>query len=116
MIKERTGTKFDRQCIDIKDREDIKENLYSGEENLKLKEDNKCDIFTTIVRIKGCNCNVVPVKSSKPLDKSLWLECSKVLARIHVGAPIKIGDIICKNILNTKVDIICTKNVNKITK
>ncbi|OAA88361.1 hypothetical protein WY13_01808 [Clostridium ljungdahlii] len=109
MIKESACTKFDRQCIVSKDRQDINENL-------KLKEDNKCDIFTTIVRIKGCNCNVVSVKSSKPLDKSLWLECSKVLARIHVGAPIKIGDIICKNILNTKVDIICTKNVNKITK
>lgn len=116
MIKESTYTKCNEQCIVSKDRQGINENLYSGEENLRLKEDNKFDIFTTIVRIKGSNCNVVSVKSSKPLDKSLWLECSKVLARIHVGAPVKIGDIICKNILNTKVDIICTKNVNKITK
>lgn len=74
---------------------------------------NKSGILTTLVRIKGSKYNVVPVKSSKPIDKKLWIECSKALSRIYVGAPIKIGDIVCKNILNTGVDIICTKNVNK---
>ena len=113
LIKEITCTKFNKQCIASKDKYDINENLYSGEENLGLKQDTKCDIFTTVVRIKGSDCNVVPVKSSRPLNKSLWLECSKVLSRIHVGAPIKLGDIICKNILNTGVDIICTKSIDK---
>lgn len=70
-------------------------------------------ILTTIVRIKGSNHNVVPVKSTKPIDKKLWIECSKALSRIYVGAPIRIGDMVCKNILNTGVDIICTKNVDK---
>ena len=69
-------------------------------------------ILTTLVRIKGSNlCNVVPVKSSKPINKRLWIECSKALSRIHVGPPIKIGDVVCKNILNIGVDIICTKNI-----
>jgi CxxC motif-containing protein len=71
-------------------------------------------IFTTLVRIKGSHlCNVVPVKSSKPIDKGLWIECSKALSRIHVGPPLKIGDVVCKNILNTRVDIICTKNIER---
>jgi CxxC motif-containing protein len=65
------------------------------------------------VRIKGSIHNVVPVKSTKPIDKKLWIECSKALSRIYVGAPIKIGDMVCKNILNTGVDIVCSKNVNK---
>lgn len=108
MIKEDICTK-NRRCVDNKGIHEINENLYSEEET-------KYDIFTTVVRIKGSDCNVVPVKSSMPLDKRLWIECSKVLARIHVGAPTKIGDIICKNILNTRVDIICTKNINKVTK
>ena len=69
-------------------------------------------IFTTLVRIKGSTlCNVVPVKSSKPINKSIWIECSKALSRIHVGPPIRIGDVVCKNILNTGVDIVCTKNI-----
>jgi CxxC motif-containing protein len=71
-------------------------------------------ILTTLVRIKGSDAfNVVPVKSSKPINKGLWIECSKALSRIHVGPPLKIGDVVCKNILNTRVDIICTKNIER---
>nr|WP_242971892.1 DUF1667 domain-containing protein [Haloimpatiens massiliensis] len=70
-------------------------------------------IFTSLVRIKGADYNVVPVKSSSPIDKKLWVECSKAISRLYVGAPIKQGDIICSNILNTGVDIVCTKNVNR---
>lgn len=78
-----------------------------------MSESIKSDILTTLVRIKGSKYNVVPVKSSEPIDKKLWIECSKALSRIYVGAPINIGDIVCKNILNTGVDIICTKNITK---
>jgi CxxC motif-containing protein len=78
-----------------------------------MSESMKSDILTTLVRIKGSKYNVVPVKSSKPIDKKLWIECSKALSRIYVGAPINIGDIVCKNILNTGVDIVCTKNIAK---
>ena len=71
-------------------------------------------ILTTLVRIKGSDLfNVVPVKSSKPIYKNLWIECSKALSRIHVGPPLRIGDVVCKNILNTGVDIICTKNIER---
>ncbi|QGU93760.1 DUF1667 domain-containing protein [Clostridium bovifaecis] len=74
-----------------------------------MKDSKK--VFTSLVRIKGSKSTVVPVKSSEPIDKSLLLECSKALSRIHVGAPIKSGDIVCRNILNTGVDIICTKSI-----
>ncbi|MBU3146148.1 DUF1667 domain-containing protein [Clostridium sp. CF012] len=82
----------------------IEENTYDLNKN--------DEILTTLVRIKGSNlCNVVSVKSSKPINKKLWIECSKALSRIHVGPPLRIGDVVCKNILNTGIDIICTKNI-----
>jgi CxxC motif-containing protein len=72
------------------------------------------EIFTSLVRVKGNKKHkVVSVKSNKEVDRSLFIEFSKVLGRIYVSIPIKIGDIICKNILNTGVDIICTKNIKK---
>lgn len=71
------------------------------------------EIFTTLVRIKGSKYNVVPVKSTEPIEKNLWVECSKALSRLYVGAPIRIGDIICKNLLNTGVDIVCTRNIDR---
>lgn len=72
------------------------------------------DIFTSLVRVKGNeNHKVVSVKSDKMVDSSLFVEYSKVLSRIYVSTPINIGDIICRNILNTGVDIICTKKIEK---
>lgn len=71
------------------------------------------DVFTSLVRVRGNqNQKVVSVKSNKPIEKYLWREFSKVLSRIYVSTPINIGDIICKNIMNTNVDIVCTRAID----
>jgi len=54
---------------------------------------------------------MVPVKSDRPVDRSYFIDISKVLSRIYVGAPLTKGDIICSNILNIGVNIIVTKTV-----
>ena len=74
---------------------------------------NEKDIFTSLVRVKGNpNYKVVSVKSTEPIEKALWKELSKVLSRIYISTPVNIGDIICKNIINSGVDIVCTKKIN----
>lgn len=78
-----------------------------------MNKDESKGIFTTIVRVKGGKTNVMPVKSTAPIDKGIWIECSKALSRLYVGPPTRIGDVVCKNILNTGVDIVCTKNIMK---
>ena len=79
--------------------------------NLK-QEDNK-DIFTSVARVKGSDkYKVVPVRSSEEVDINVWVELSKVLGRIYVSTPINVGDIICKNILNMGIDIICTRDLS----
>ena len=73
------------------------------------------EIFTSLVRIKGDKDHkVVSVKSSKEVDREMFVELSKVVGRIYVSSPIHIGDVICSNILNTGIDIVCTKNIEKI--
>ena len=73
---------------------------------------NKKDIFTSVVRVKGSNkFKVIPIRSSDVVDKELWIEMSKVVSRLYVSVPIKMGSIICKNILNSGVDIICTRDI-----
>lgn len=72
------------------------------------------EVFTSLVRIKGDTKNkVVSVKSSEAVERELFVEFSKVIGRIYVSTPINIGDIICKNILNTGIDIICTRKIEK---
>ena len=71
-------------------------------------------VFTSIVRIKGNDkYKVVPIKSSDEVDKSLWIEMSKVISRLYANTPISKGDIICKNILNSGIDIICTRDIKE---
>lgn len=72
------------------------------------------DVFTSLVRVKSDDRHrVVSVRSNKEVDVSLFVEFSKVLSRIYVSSSTKSGDIICKNILNTEIDIICTKNIKE---
>ena len=73
---------------------------------------NNKEIFTSVVRVKGSErYKVIPVKSSADVQKSKWIQLSKVISRLYVSVPIKKGSIICKNILNTGLDIICTKDI-----
>ncbi|GAB6168732.1 hypothetical protein JCM1393_11920 [Clostridium carnis] len=75
---------------------------------------NNKDIFTSVIRVKGSErYKVVPAKSSEPVEKTLWIELSKVLSRLYASVPINVGDIICRNVLNTGVDIICTRDLDK---
>lgn len=119
MIKEIICNRCDKNCILGIDKCDKSVEVYGNlcNEGIKyanMELSNNKDTLTTLVRIKGSKLNVVPVKSNKPISKDLWIECSKALSRLYVGAPVKIGDIVCKNILNTRVDIVCTKNVERI--
>jgi CxxC motif-containing protein len=88
----------------------------AGKIYAKKRLKDKKEILTTLVRIKGGYKNVLPVKSSGPIDISLHIECSKALSRLNAGAPVRIGDVVCTNILNTGVDIISVENVDKIYK
>lgn len=73
---------------------------------------NKKGIYTTVIRLKDKKGRMLPVKTSKPIDMNLFIDCSKALSRIHGNIPIKVGDIICSNILNTGADIISCKTIN----
>ncbi|MBP1919604.1 CxxC motif-containing protein [Youngiibacter multivorans] len=74
------------------------------------------EYYTSVIRLKGDpNVRMVPVKSTEPMETTLFIECSKVLSRVYAGTPVKKGDIICSNILNTGIDIIATKSVGMLT-
>ncbi len=67
---------------------------------------------TTSVKIKGKNNLMLSVKTDKPIAKSLIFDSLKKLESVTVSAPIKIGDIILENVLDTGVNFIATRNVD----
>ena len=66
--------------------------------------------LTTTVRVDGGKAYVVPVKSAGPVPKGMIFDCMKVINKSSIKAPVKIGDVVIKDILGTGVDIVATNN------
>ncbi|HOA34009.1 MAG TPA: DUF1667 domain-containing protein [Clostridiales bacterium] len=65
-------------------------------------------VVTSTVKLEGGRNPVVPVKTSKPIDKALIFDCMKEINKAIAKAPVKIGDVIIPNVLGTGADIVAT--------
>lgn len=66
---------------------------------------------TSTVRIKGGVLPVVSVKTATDIPKNKIFDCMKEIDKIVIDAPVKIGDVVIKNVCDTGVDVIVTKNI-----
>lgn len=68
-------------------------------------------IVTTVLPVDGSRLEkMISVKTSREIPKEKVLACVRSLKGIRVQAPIRIGDVIVRNILDTGADIVATKN------
>ncbi|KXS45992.1 MULTISPECIES: DUF1667 domain-containing protein [unclassified Candidatus Frackibacter] len=68
-------------------------------------------ILPTTVRVKGGKLPLVPVKTAQPIPKERLEDAMKILAQVEVEAPVKLGDIVVEDILNTGVNVVTTRNL-----
>jgi CxxC motif-containing protein len=76
---------------------------------------NPTRMFTTTVIIRGAMYPLLSVRTTKPVPKAMVKKCVDYLRRVRVETPVKAGQVIMKNILNTKADIIATKDLERVT-
>lgn len=74
---------------------------------------NPVRVITSTVKVINGELPVVPVKTKEPVPKDMNFKVMEVLKGVQVEAPIKVGDIIVKNILETGIDIVATRNIRK---
>lgn len=74
---------------------------------------NPVRTLTSTVRVLGGKHAMLPVKSDRPVQKPLIFECMKQLKNCRVRGPVRIGDIIIENILDTGANIVATANLRK---
>jgi CxxC motif-containing protein len=74
---------------------------------------NPVRTLTTTVKVKRGHLPLVSVKTNKPLPKSRIFEAMALLSKIEIEAPIKIGEPIILNFLDTGVDVVATRNIQK---
>ena len=77
------------------------------------KEEVVCPkrMVTSVVRVKGGDVAMVSVKTKEAIEKSRIFDALDALKGVEVKAPVKIGDVIVKDVLGSGVDFIATKNV-----
>lgn len=68
-------------------------------------------MLTSTVKVDGGRLPVVPVKSAKPIPKEMLFDCMTEINKVTLKAPVEIGDVVLKNILNTGIDIVATNEV-----
>lgn len=68
-------------------------------------------VVTSSVKIEGGIYNRLTVKTANPIPKGLIFKCMDEINKVAVKSPIKMGDVIIKNVLDTGVDIVATRDM-----
>ncbi|MFN3328156.1 MAG: DUF1667 domain-containing protein, partial [Fervidobacterium pennivorans] len=71
-------------------------------------------ILTSSVLVLNGELPLVSVKTNKPVPRKFLKEIMDIIKKTKVQAPVKSGDIIIPNILETGADIVATRNVERV--
>ncbi len=86
-----------------------------GEVYAKKEVTNPTRIVTSSVMVEGGNLAAVSVKTKEDIPKEKIFDCMKALKGVKVQAPVHIGDVIVKNVADTGVDMVATKNITSLS-
>jgi len=82
---------------------------YAREEFVSPKR-----ILTTTMQIENGFLPLVPVRSDNPILKDKLEDALKQIARTKTKAPIKMGDVLIENILGLGINIIASRDLQKL--
>lgn len=74
---------------------------------------NPTRVLTTTVAIENAIQPRLPVKTASPIPKGKLQEAMTVIGGIRVSAPVKIGDVILRNLLDTGVDLVACQTMER---
>jgi len=96
--------------------------------NVKILDGNKCKrgieyaisealdprrMLTSSILVLGGEWPLVSVKSTQPIAKKDLFSVLKEIKKAKIKAPVRLGQVLIKNVSNTNIDIIATKTINK---
>jgi CxxC motif-containing protein len=72
---------------------------------------NPTRIVTSTVVIKGGIYRRLPVKTNGEVSKNLIFKVMEEINKVEVTSPIKCGDVIIKNVLDTNIDVVASRSM-----
>jgi CxxC motif-containing protein len=71
-------------------------------------------ILTTTMRVENGFLPLVPVRTDKPILRDKLNEAMKAIAEKKIKAPVKMGQILIKNVLNTDANVIASRDLGRV--
>jgi len=84
-----------------------------GEEYAKVEFIAPKRILTTTIRVQNGFLPLIPVRSDTPIPKEKLNDTLNEIAKTKVKAPIKMGDILIKNVIGLGANIIASRDIAK---
>lgn len=69
-------------------------------------------VLTTTVAVSGGDEALLPVRTAEAIPLTLHAQAINLLRGAVVDAPIRMGDIVLPNLLNTGIDLIASMDIN----
>ena len=83
-----------------------------GEKYASDEIQNPRRTLTSTVVLTGAKIKFLPVKTSKPIEKDKLFEAMKIINKIKVSAPVKMGDVVEQNFTEENINLIAGRDVN----
>ena len=83
-----------------------------GEKYVLEEYTNPVRTLTATVLTEGSSQPLLAVRTSRPIVKTKLAEGMAVLAKVRVRPPLKIGDVVVPNLLDTGADIVASGNLS----
>jgi len=84
-----------------------------GEDYAKEEIIAKTRILPTTVKVKNGALPLCPVKTTKQIPLELMDKAMAKIGEKEIEAPLKIGQVIIENILDTEADVVATRDLPK---
>lgn len=82
-----------------------------GAEYGKKELQNPTRTLTSTVRVQGAALSRLPVKTDKEIPKAMVQKAVRLLDGVTVNAPVKVGDVVLKDILGTGAAFVATRSL-----
>ena len=70
-------------------------------------------VLTTTVAVSGGDEALLPVRTAEAIPLELHAQAMDLIRGLVVNAPIRMGDIVLENLLNTNINLIASMNIDR---
>lgn len=82
-----------------------------GEKYVLEEYHNPVRILTTTLLTQGSSQRLLPVRTAKPIPKAKMMSAVRILAKVRVKPPIKIGEVVAAKPSGIEVDVMATADL-----